>query len=113
MLLRLMSLIGLLFVIASSPSRAQSPGDVRCLILSNTFATQGSTEQSKEVARVASLFYAGRVSGLTDAQLRAAIVQQQRTLDTSLAGAEMKGCAHGMQTTLQRLKALGPVPQTK
>lgn len=92
-----------------SPSLAQSPSDVRCLLLSNAFSKGSDQADAKKAAQSASLFYLGKVDGrYSDVQLRATISQQQKTITKANAGPGMQGCMQRMQASAKRLQTASP-----
>ena len=112
-MLRVLSLAaatGAIFM--STPGRAQSQGDVRCLMLSNAFAkslnASGSTNtEAQKAAQSAALFYLGKVDGRwSDAQLRATVTQQQKTISVANAGAGMQKCMQQMQASAKKMQEI-------
>ena len=92
-------------VLASSSAYGQPVQDVKCLVLSNAFASSAGNEGTKRVAQSAAFFYLGRVDGRwTDGQLRNAIVKERKTLNPGTAGADMQACAKRMQESVRRLQ---------
>ncbi len=70
--------------LVSTACLAQSADDVRCLLLSNAFAQGANTAEAKKAGQTGALFYLGKIDGRwNDAQLRAAIAQQQKTIRPS------------------------------
>jgi primosomal protein N'' len=101
-----------LAALAAAPAAAQTQAaDVRCLILSNAFSRMASEDQAKKAAEYSLAYYLGRVDGqYNEAQLRAAVAEQQKTLQVATAGTEMQGCARRVQASVQRLRSLAPPP---
>ena len=101
--------------LVSTPSFAQSAADVRCLILSYEFIRAGKTDAMKKTAQLAGIFYLGKIDGrYSDAQLRSALAQQQKTLVGPRSGADMQACVTRMQESERRLGAAARQPtQTK
>jgi hypothetical protein len=101
-------------VLVSAPSVAQSVRDVRCLVLGNGFARGGSTEPAKLAGQMAAHFYLGRVDGRwNDAKLRAAIIQQQKTIVPAKAGAELQACMGQIAVSAKKLEAISRQPAPK
>ena len=91
--------------IVAAPAQSQSTADVRCLILSNAFAKAGGTAQMKRAAEFSALYYLGRIdTRLNDAQLRAAVTEQQKNIKLASAGTEMQACARRVQASTRRLQ---------
>ena len=101
-------------VLLSTPCLAQSTDDVRCLLLGNAFAQGGNTPEAKKSGQSGALFYLGKIDGRwTDAQLRAAIAQQQKTLKADKAGPEMQVCMQRVEASYKKLQAAAPPPTPK
>jgi CHASE2 domain-containing sensor protein len=81
-------------VIAPVPAVAQSADqDVRCLVASNIFATQGTDAAKKQMAVSAAFFYLGRLGARANpAQLKGQVVAQSKTLNPQTAGPIMTAC---------------------
>lgn len=100
--------------LVSTPSLAQSAGDVRCLLLSNAFAQNASNAEAKKAGLSGALFYLGRIDGRwNDAQLRAAIDQQRKSLRADKAGPEMRVCMQKVEASYNRLQSVAPPPSQK
>lgn len=96
-------------VLVSTSSLAQSTDDVRCLLLSSAFAHGGTSAEAKTAGQSGALFYLGRVDGRwNEAQLRAAIAQQEKTLKADKAGTEMQICMQRVEASYKKLQALAP-----
>ena len=101
-------------VLVTTPCLAQSTGDVRCLLLSNAFAQGANTPEAKKAGQSGALFYLGKIDGRwTDAQLRAAIAQQQKTITADKAGPEMQVCMKLVEASFKKLQAAAPPPTKK
>ena len=95
--------------LVSTSSLAQSTDDVRCLLLSNAFAQGGTSAEAKKAGQSGALFYLGRVDGRwNEAQLRAEIAQQQKSLKADKAGPEMQICMQRVEASYKKLQALAP-----
>ena len=99
----------------STPSFAQSPDDVRCLMLSNVFAKVSSAggdnnhAEAQKAAQSAALFYLGKIDGRwSEEQLRAAQIQQRKTITSANAGAGMQRCMQQMQASARKMQAIRP-----
>jgi hypothetical protein len=111
MLRSLMVIAAASTALISSPSLAQSATDARCLVLSYAFARSGSTPDVKKAAQSTALFYLGKIDGrFSDAQLRATLVEQQKTIVVAKAGPDMQGCVRRMQESEKKLQAAAPPP---
>ena len=100
---RLLLAVTLLLTL-SAPALAQSASDIRCLVLSDAFATRSNNEAIKKAAQPVAFFYAGKIDGRwTDAQLLAEIIKQKKSVNFKNSGAEMQACASRMQVSLRRL----------
>ena len=101
-------------VLASAPGAAQSASDVRCLVLANGFAKGGSTAEAKQAGQLAAHYFLGKVEGRSnDAQLRAAIAQQQKTIVVARAGADMQTCMQQITASAKKLQGAGGQPAPK
>lgn len=93
--------------ILPQPAAAQGrPSDVQCLLVSNLFANGAKDLQAKQLATTSSLFYAGRVSHLPDARIRAAIAGLPKQLDAKATGMLMNSCAQAMRASVSKLQAV-------
>ena len=97
-------------------ARAPAPGvnDVRCLLASSIFANGTKDGRAKLVAEAGKFFYLGRIDGrLNQAQLKAALMAEQRTITAANVGATVSACAQIMKakaTVVQGVsQQLGPV----
>ena len=101
-------------IFLSAPSFAQSPDDVRCLMLSNVFAKASSAggndhAEAQRAAQSAALFFLGKIDGRwSEEQLRAARTQQQKTITSANAGAGMQRCMQRMQASAKKMQAIRP-----
>ena len=99
--------VALAATVAPAAAGAQSAGDdVRCLMVSNIFARTTTEARAKQVAQSAKLFYGGRASQLTAAELEAAMVAQKTRIGAD-AGAIMKACAQSMDRSLKNIQSAG------
>jgi hypothetical protein len=102
-LTRLLLAVTLLLTL-SSPALGQLATDIRCLVLSDAFATRSNNEAIKGATQPVAFFYAGKIDGRwADAQLLAEITKQKKLVSSKNAGAEMQACASRMQVSLRRL----------
>jgi hypothetical protein len=96
-------------ICVSAPSLAQTPGDVRCLLLSNGFAKSSNNVEAQQAARLAASFFFGKVDGRWNgAQLRPIVAQQKKTIKAATAGPEMQRCIQQMQASIKRTQAVAP-----
>lgn len=110
---KIFSIAAASIALVSAPSLAQSTEDVRCLLLSNAFAQGGNTPEAKKAGQSGALFYLGKMDGRwNEAQLRAALTQQQKTLSADKAGPEMQACMRRVEASYKKLQAASP-PATK
>jgi hypothetical protein len=97
-------------LVALAPAQAvaqNTANDVRCLIVSNVFAKSAKEAKAKELANSAMLFYAGRVSSLSNAQIEAGLSAQQKEVNATNAGPTMKACASAIDGALKNISAVG------
>ena len=103
--MRIFLLAAGLLAFSAAPASAQSSNDVRCLLVSNFFAKVSKDEKGRRRAENASYFYLGRSAGrFNDAQLKAALDAEQRSLKSSNAGPVMAACAQYMDINVNRLR---------
>ena len=97
------------FAIAASPASAQTvPDDVRCMLLSNMFATGARDEKARNVAAQSLGFYIGRLDGRADPQgIVTAKRAQPSSIDPKTAGPAMDVCASRLARAAQSIQALG------
>jgi len=97
-------------VLVATPCQAQSTEDVRCLLLSNEVAQRATAPAQKKAAESGAWFFLGRIDGRwNDAQLRAAVAEQQKTLKTikaEKAGPEMLACMRRVDASYKTLHGL-------
>ena len=92
----------------AAPAAAQNMNnDVRCLIVSNLFAKNAKEAKARTLASSVRLFYGGRVSALSAAQIQAGVVAQQKQLTPANIGTTMNGCARSMDQALKKIQAVG------
>jgi hypothetical protein len=92
-------------ILFAAPAAAQDVmSDTRCLMVSNVFSKGAKDPKAKQVAGSALLFYGGRVSNLSSAQIQAAFAAQQKLVTPANAGSIMTACANSMQRSLQMLQ---------
>ena len=103
--MRIFLLAAGLLAFTAAPASAQSPSDVRCLLVSNFFAKVSKDEKARRRAENASYFYLGRSAGrFNDAQLKAALDAEQKSLKSSNAGPLMAACSQYMNINVNRLR---------
>jgi hypothetical protein len=104
---------GLLVLGLVSSAHAQTvPDDVRCLILSNMFAKEGSDARVKGAAAQSLLYYVGRLEARANAQAITAAMRAQRTaIDARTAPTQMGACAARLQRAQQMIQAAGRAAQ--
>ena len=94
-----------LLAFTAAPASAQTTNDVRCLLVSNFFAKVSKDERLRRRAESASYFYLGRTAGrFNDAQLKAALDAEQKSLVSSNAGPVMAACSQYMDINVNRLR---------
>ena len=104
------SLIGpaaCLSLFVSSTAAAQPAyNDVQCLLVSNLFAIKGKDSKAKTVGQAAAFYYLGRIDALrTGNQLRAAVRQHQKSINSANAAAIMARCAQRMQIGVKAVQS--------
>ena len=105
-----MALAAALLASAGTAS-AQSAGDIRCIVVSNAFASQATDSNEKKVAESALYFYLGRVGdGLTPALLKSLLDTETKGLSEKTAGAEMDKCVAAIQAKIKMMQDLAPPP---
>ena len=77
------------------------------MMVSNLFAKGAKEAKAKEVASSAMLFYGGRVSAYSNAQIEAGMVSQSKQLSPATASAAMNECAQAMNRALQKIQGVG------
>ncbi|MBA2467146.1 MAG: hypothetical protein H0V46_06020 [Sphingomonas sp.] len=83
-------------------------------MVSNVFAKSGKNEKSKALAEAAMFFYLGRIAGrLTDAQLRAALLAQERALKGVNVAPIMAACSQNLRANVNKLQTLGRRPAAR
>jgi len=104
----LLKIAAVLTLPLSSPTYAQTTtSDVRCLLLSNAFATGSSNPAAKGAAKASASFYLGRIDGRwSDSMLRAAITREQTRIKVASAGPEMQRCLERMQASVRKLQGV-------
>lgn len=91
----------------AAPAPAQTPSDVRCLMVSNLFANSGQGAKVTEMAEAGKYFYLGLVQGrFTDPQLKAAIAAELKSLEGVQAGPIMRQCMQRVVTKATGFEAL-------
>ena len=106
-----MSRIALLAIgalaLTAVPASAQTPNDVRCLLVSNVFAKAGKAEKERKIAEATMYFYLGRIAGrFSDAQLKAAFDAQQKAIKGMNGAPIMTACARNMTTSASKVQTL-------
>ncbi len=97
-----------LAIVAPVPAAAQGANsDIRCLVVSNLFAKAAKEAKAKEVASSAMLFYGGRVSALSNAQIEAGLLAQGKLVTAANAPTTMNECAQAMNRGVQKLQTVG------
>jgi len=91
----------------SGPVSSQTVNDdVRCLFLSNAFATGAKEEPARKVAALTRAFYLGRVNArASGSALVAAMRAQGPGVPTAQAAAAMQACAKRAQAAEQQMAA--------
>lgn len=82
-------------------------GNIRCLIVSNLFAKSSKEAKAKEIAGSAMLFYGGRVSNLSNAQIETGLLAQRKQVTAENAAKTMNECAQAMNRAVQKIEAAG------
>lgn len=102
--------VAAILLTAATAASAQSATDVRCVLLSKGFAVGGPDAQGRQLAQEALYFYMGRVSpSLSEAQLKAQLDQQYKTINDTNDGQLMGECIKNFRAGLERFDAvLGP-----
>ena len=67
--------------------------DIDCLVLSNTFAQHGSSDNIRKTSALTSAFYLGRVDGRTTSDNLATALKAQHGFAQPAAGKAMQACA--------------------
>lgn len=81
--------------------------DVRCLFLSNAFATAAKDEPARRVSTLTRAFYLGRLNGrATQAALAAAIKAQGAGVTAAQAPAAMGACAKRAEVAERQMAAV-------
>ena len=95
-------------LVTAAPGSSQTVDqNVRCLLVSNLFDNNAKEGQAKNVAAASKLFYAGRVSTLSAAQIQSAMAAQGKQLTPANAAATMSTCAQGMERALKAIQSAG------
>jgi hypothetical protein len=85
-------------LVGSTASAQPAHNDVQCLLVSNLFAKNGKEPKSKTVGQAAAFFYLGRIDGqMSGDQLKAAVREQQKSVNATNAAAIMARCARRME----------------
>lgn len=94
-----LALAAIALALCSSAAPAQGvDSDVRCLLVSNVFATKETDAPRKQLAAIAVAFYLGRVDArLQPAQVRASVVAIGKEKIGVDIGRTMTNCAKAMQ----------------
>jgi hypothetical protein len=96
---------------SAGTASAQSAGDIRCIVVSNAFASQATDSNEKKVAESALYFYLGRVGdGLTPARLKSLLDTETKGLSEKTAGAEMDKCVAAIQAKIKMMQDLAQPP---
>lgn len=89
--------------------------DVECLVLSNTFAQHGSSDELRKTSALTSAFYLGRVDGRASSENLTAALKAQREFAQPAAGKAMQACAARADAANARIVAIsrliGPKPK--
>ena len=92
----------------AAPALAQDANsDIRCMMVSNLFSKAAKEAKAKEVASSAALFYGGRVSAYSNAQIESGMVSQSKQINPTNASAAMNECAQAMNRALQKIQGVG------
>ncbi len=86
--------------------------DVKCMLVSNVFATKETDAKRRQIAALSVAYYLGRIDAtLSPAQRRAAILLLGKEKMDKDVGAVMTACARNLQThqvaTAQMLQQIG------
>ena len=94
---------------AAGPASAQTAGDIRCIVVSNAFATAAKDENQKKAAESALYFYLGRIGdGMAPTRLKALLDTETKALSDKTAGAEMDKCVTAIQAKIKMMQDLAP-----
>ena len=102
--------VALAALAAMGPAQAlaqDSNSDIRCLLVSNVFSKSAKEAKAKELANSAKLFYAGRVSALSAAQMEAGFVSQEKAVTPQNAAATMNACAQAIDRAFKNIQTVG------
>ncbi len=98
----------------AGPAAAQSTGDIRCIVVSNAFASQATDANAKKVAESAIYFYLGRIGdAIPPARLKTLLDTETKALSEKTAGAEMDKCVTAIQAKIKMMQDLAPPPAEK
>lgn len=97
-------------VVATPAAAAPTAQDVRCFMLSNLFAQKSDKEEGRKLAQVSGFYFLGKLQGMSDADLRRNIAEQQKTINQATASREMQGCAQIVQASGLHIQSLAPPP---
>lgn len=90
----LLMTLGLAILPTAASAQAGSDADVRCLLVSNTFAEKETDPQRKQLATLSISFYLGRVDArLSPTQFRAAVTALSKEAAHTDFGTIMTACA--------------------
>ena len=105
----IVTVVALPVLALSAPLEAASGtnADVRCLLVSNLYGNNADDAKAKDVANSAKLFFGGRVSGLSGAELEAAMLIERDKIKPDNASAAMTDCAREMERALKAIQAVG------
>jgi hypothetical protein len=94
--------------LAAGPAAAANAEDVRCFMLSNLFAQKAATDQAKKLAQASGFYYLGKLQGMSDAELRRLIAEQQKQITQATASRDMQTCAKAVQSSGMRIQSFAP-----
>lgn len=82
--------------------------DVRCLFASNVFFQAEKDASKREIARIGTFFYMGRVDARTESDaLKAALAEQAKSMTAQNVGPIMTDCVKRMQAKMNAMKVIG------
>ena len=98
-------------VATGTAASAQTAGDIRCIVVSNAFATGAKDADQKKAAESALYFYLGRIGdAMTPARLKTLLDTETKALTDKTAGAAMDTCVEVIQAKIKMMQSLAPPP---
>lgn len=103
------AVIGAALLCGGSGAAAQGGiDDVQCLFAANVFSQTEKDPAKRDVARIATFFYMGRVDArLSGAELKTALAAQAKAVTNQSVGPIMTTCVKSMQGRMAAMQALG------